>query len=779
MTVRSTAGSVINDVGAARRYKRNDASLEQGGFVMSKMKRRQFLKAMGWSGAGMALAACDRPSFVTHREGRNKVVSYFVPEEYVIPGVGVWYASTCQQCPSGCGIQGRVREGRVLKLEGNPESPLNQGRLCAMGQSSLQTHYNPDRVTRPRVRRGGQWVDIGWDEALAVLREKIGPDSGLQGERFAWVTDTVSGHQAVLIDAFLESVGSPRHYVHETIGNPVWRAVCKDMLGDENPRLRYEKASLILSFGADFLGSWGAPVPNSVRYAEFRTAPRGMLIAAEPKMTLTGANADLWVPVTPGTEGVLALGIANVLATKHRRDISALPGDVQAQIRDHEVRKVAEITGTSGDHIVRIADQLNERSPSLVLAGASAEGHPHGYGSVAAAMMLNILLGNVGRTIESGEGFPFPQLATRTGSSKGLLEFTEALSDGQLDVVFFKGGNNPVFTAPGALRLREKLNSMPGAPFKVAFTQFEDETSLEADLILPLHSSLEDWGTHVSTPQPERMFISMQQPLMEPLYPDTRGFGDLLITMLNMRGVEDYADFENYYGYLRHAFANLPSVLKEDAPSDEAFWRLALQKGQLEVGSVAPPQLSVKAVSFKVEVPERNDSQPYFLLPFANTSKWDGRHANIPWLQELPDPISKVVWDSWAEIHPVTARNLGVQNGDVIGISSDHGTIEVKVYIYKGMHPNAIGVPMGQGHEAYGRYAKGRGVNPLRIVSIEKDEKTGEIAHHSTRIAVTKVRSRSKGDPLVVMGGSESQLGRKLVATVTADVYDRTEGRRV
>ena len=750
-----------------------------------KMKRREFLKVMGWTGAGVAVAACDRPSFITHREGRNLVVSYVAPEEYVVPGIGVWYASTCQQCPSACGVHARVREGRVLKLEGNPDSPLNKGKLCAMGQAGVQAHYNPDRITRPRVRRGAGFVDIGWDEALRLLGDKIGPNSGLDGQRFAWMTDTVSGHQAVLIDAFMEAVGSGNHYVYEAINNSVWRSVCNDVLGEENPRLALEKARVVLSFGADFLGTWGGPVSNSTRYAEFRSSPRGVLIAAEPKMTVTGANADLWVPVRPGAEGVLALGIANVLATSHGRDISGLPADVQAQIRSYDAAKVSGITGTSEEHIKRIAALLHERAPSLVLAGASAEGHERGYDNVAAAMTLNLILGNVGRTIESGAGFPFTQLRARTGSSRALADFVQGLEEKRFDVVFFKGAN-PVFTAPEALKVRDLLASVP---FKVAFSHFEDETTQQADLVLPLYSALEDWGTHVPAVQPERMFISVQQPVMEPLYPETRGFGDVVLSLLKMRGDEDYAGYEDYYSYLQHAFVALPAALRGGAASDAAFWNGVLQKGLLELGTAAPARLDARPVSFQVAEPATG-GQPYVLLPSANPTLWDGRHANIPWLQELPDAISKAVWDSWAEMHPSTAARLGVGTGDLLRITSDRGSIEVRAYVYKGMHPDAIAVPVGQGHQAYGRYAKNRGVNPYGILAVARDGKTGELANNTTRVSVTLLAKANSGlthrswhsgtgvDRLVVMGGSETQVGRKLVATVTADQFERSEGRR-
>ena len=263
---------------------------------------------MGWSSAGAALAGCDLPSTVTLEEGKENVMSYLMPEEYVIPGVGVWYASTCTQCAAGCGIHGRVREGRVLKLEGNPDSGINRGKLCMMGQAGVQGHYNPDRITQPLLRAGGKLEPVSWDKAMEVLAEKF---AAVPGERFAWVTGTLSGHQRALVANHLDAMGSSNHYAHEVINNAVAQAVYRDMLGDAKPRFHIDKAKMLLSFGADFMGAGQSPVQASAQYARFRTnKTRGLFVQVESKMSLSGGSADLWLPIKPGTEGVLALGIA-------------------------------------------------------------------------------------------------------------------------------------------------------------------------------------------------------------------------------------------------------------------------------------------------------------------------------------------------------------------------------------------------------------------------------------------------------------------------------------
>ena len=295
-----------------------------------------------------------------------------------------------------------------------------------MGQSGLQNHYNPDRVTKPLLRKGGSLVEASWDEAMDAIKQKLGSSS-----KVAWFTGTVSGHQAVLLQAHLDAMGSKSHYVHEVVNTSVSQAVNREVLGEALPRYRFDQAKVILSFGADFLGPWQSPVHFSTKYAKFREAPRGILVQVEPKMTLTGGNADLWLAIRPGTEGVFALGIANLLLSKFNRDGSQLPAEVRSTIAKYDLDTVTNITGVPGDRLTKVATWLNERSPSLVLSGMSAEGQEHGYDTAAAAMLLNIILGNVGKTIVSSGAFPFSQLVAKEGNTGDLLAFADALDKGE------------------------------------------------------------------------------------------------------------------------------------------------------------------------------------------------------------------------------------------------------------------------------------------------------------------------------------------------------------
>ncbi|HCJ51980.1 MAG: molybdopterin dinucleotide-binding protein [Gallionellales bacterium CG_4_10_14_3_um_filter_54_96] len=695
--------------------------------------RRDFLKVLGWSGAAVALSGCGNTSI---ENGKETVVSYVEAADYVIPGVAVYYNSTCAQCDAGCNINGRVREGRVLKLEGNAASAINRGKMCGLGQAGVQHHYNPDRVREPLLRKGDKGETISWDKAYALIAEKL---NGVSGEQVAFLSGAVSGHLKVLLGNYLESLGSKNLYVYEAVAPAVQRAANKKAYGTEMPRFNINKAKVVLSFGADFLGSWVSPVHFSQQYAQFRKGvdgQRGVLVQVESKMTLTGANADRWLVVRPGTEGILALGIINALGASG----VTLSGDVAAAVQGYDKARVSNDTGVSVEHLDKLVALLKERTPSLVLAGSAAEGYAHGSQNAAAINLLNQVLGNVGKTIEASASVPFPQMIPAKGNTAALKTLNDDLAAGKYKVLFTYA-TNPVFTAPGSMKFKANLDK---AGFKVAFAHYLDETALEADLVLPLDSALEDWGTQVPEYMAEGAQINIQQPLMEKLHANTQGMGDILLTLVKQREADKYKDFADYYGYLRGSLLTIKGALGSGGTDDDTFWDETLTSGIIKLAGSAE-QLSGNASAAGLQLPAAAaaDAQYSFhLIPSVTAYLRDGRHTNQPWLQESPDPLTTIVWDSWVEIHPKKAAELGIVEGDVLEVSSRTGSIRAQAYLFPGIHPDAISIPLGRGHEALGRYAKGYGVNPFQILDAVFDQETGELALHETRVKISKVGQR-------------------------------------
>jgi molybdopterin-containing oxidoreductase family iron-sulfur binding subunit len=707
----------------------------------TKINRRNFLKVLGLGGAGAALAGCDMPSYVTLEEGEEKIYSYLAPEEYVIPGVGVWYASTCLQCPAACGTHGRVREGRVLKLEGNPNTAVNAGKLCQMGQAALQAHFNPDRITEPLIN--GQ--PASWDDALALINEKA-------TKNVAWMTGAISGHQRVLLDAHLAATGKGRHYAVETVNARAWTDAGKAVLGDAMPTLHLDKAEAVLSLGADMLGTWISPVTFMGQYGQFRAAPRGVLMAVEPAMSLTGANADQWIAAKPGTEAAVALGVGHLLMTKHGLSLNGMPNATSA-FQGMTPARVQEIAGVSEAALNKIADTLASKSPSLVVANAS-------HAAARIAMVLNIMLGNVGKTLTPGASIVVDPLAPIMGSTKDLAEFAQNAAAGKIDAVFISGAN-PAFVAPQGLDMAAALKAVG---FKVALATCHDETTKVCDVVLPLSSALEDWGTHVPAYGGKPGVVHLQQPLMEPLHAETRGLGDILLTLGKSAGVDGLEAFEDYYGYLRTAVSAMIGS------EQEGDWQRVLQAGQFE----APAQDHAFSTGSDVALGfSENADAGLHLVTVARQGLYDGRHANSSWLQEAPDQITKAVWDSWAEMHPKTAADFGLKDGDYVSLTTQGGAITTRIFTYKGVHPKAVCVPMGRGHTDYGRWAS-NGVNPLTIVDAHLgDWQSSEVLATATPVKISAV---GENRHLVRLMDTDQQHGRKLVATISAQQFGRTQG---
>ncbi len=732
----------------------------------SGVSRRDFLQIVGLGGTAVALGGCGNTSI---ESGAELVESYVQPENFVVPGVGVYYASTCTQCASACGIMGRVREGRVLKLEGNPEAASSGGKICGLGQAAVQQHWSPDRLTTPMIRENGALMPATWEKAMALLKPTLA--SADQGGRRVWLTGPTSGHQQILLRSLVEAGAATDYVVYDALSTAVEASVNRKMFGVDQPVTVIDKAGLVLSFGNDFLGAGATPVAAARQYARFRRAkPRGVLVQIEPKMTLTGANADRWVAIAPGTEGVFALGLARELLQRKDYAGTVSPA-LLAVIEPYTHAEVSRITGVPGDLIPRLVGMLWERSPSLVLAGRYPQGHAHGSRNTAAIALLNIVLQNQGKTLLREAELPFPQMAPTAGDFKSLADLNQAMAAGQCRSLLIQG-TNPVYSTPDFMQFAANLQKVP---FKAAFVTELDETAMHCDLVLPLLSPLEDFGTHVPLNQSDGLEIAMQQPLMEKLYPETRSFGDVLLDLLKQTKPDSYKTFPDYYAYLKTAIINAKPAFLSQAP-DEEFWESALSAGVLRrPAPLRPlPAMEITPEMIRQPAPASADARyPFSLIPAVRPSMRDGRPANLPWLQESPDALTTMVWDSWAELHPSTAKALQVREGDVLIIESAHGSIRAKAYLIPGIHPGSVAVPIGQGHESYGRYATNVGVNPLKILDPIFDQETGELATYATRVAITRTdrNERLAKDE----GPTNFQQGRKLVATLAPDQVDLTK----
>jgi anaerobic selenocysteine-containing dehydrogenase len=342
--------------------------------------------------------------------------------------------------------------------------------------------------------------------------------------------------------------------------------------------------------------------------------------------------------------------------------------------------------------------------------------------------------------------------------------------------VVFTYATNPVYSAPAAMKFKDNFMK---AGFKVAFAQYMDETAKAADLVLPLDSPMEDWATVVPEymAAPEGAYsegyaqLSFRQPVMEKLYPNTNGsgtrsVGDILLALLKQRKPQDFKDVDDFYTHLHNDVVKAKTSMGGSATDDDdAFWNSAVSNGIVALKGV-PGKLAARPSVAGMSLPApvtADPSYPLRLIPAVSPSIRDGRNANEPWLQESPDPLTTIVWDSWVEIHPKTAEKLGIAEGDIVEITSRSGSIRTQAYIFPGIHPDAVSVPVGYGHDAMGRWAQGTGANVFSILDPVYDKQTGELAMNETNVKISKV-----GQRVIVIkdegfaGGS--QAGKKKIA---------------
>ena len=729
------------------------------------LTRRQFLTAAAATGVGaVVFTGCqDVPHQEFQAQSRLRVA------EDALVGFDNWYATTCDQCGAGCGQIVRLVEGRAKKIEGNPDHPVNLGKMCVRGHAALQEQYHPDRIQGPLqlagARGSGSYTALTWDDAMNRLAERLRALQG-QSNAVAVVTAPLSAHQAMVVNRFSRGLGA-RWMQFEPLTEAPYREAVRRVLGmDVLPDYDIANARYILSFGADFLGTWLSPVHHEVGYGQFRQgsyragqfsprpgSSRGYLVQIEPHLSMTGSNADEWVWVRPGTEGLLALSMASVIVSERLGDTTAA-SELGSGLDQYAPDRVAQQIGVSGQKIQQLAREFASRGPSLAIAGGQAGAYTNGTETLSAIMTLNRAVGAVGRQggIRPNPAPAITGLPTAQPSRfSDWQQLSEQLRSRQVQVVLLHDAN-PVYGLPAALGFRENLAQ---APFVVSFSSFMDETTSMADLILPSHVQLEEWGTDVPDPGPGYQVLSVRQPVVQPQY-DTRSFYDVLLSLGEQLGgrLRTELPWRTMQDAIKDSVRNLQGERRGSVPGNdfETFWVSMLQRGgwwdvsrTASAGS-APSGGNVAAsfrpARFAGEAPEF----PFHLVVFPHQSLGQGEAAHLPWAQQAPDPVTSVTWTTWVELNPNTARNLGVKEGDLVTVESPNGRVEVPVYISPAAPTEVLAMPLGQGHTQGGRWAtrdgKIRGVNPLDLLAPLTDETTGALAYGATRVKISRVGRR-------------------------------------
>jgi anaerobic selenocysteine-containing dehydrogenase len=439
-------------------------------------------------------------------------------------------------------------------------------------------------------------------------------------------------------------------------------------------------AHCVLGVGADFLGGWAAPVYYARQFGHMRQGRpeiRGRLIQAESRMSVTAASADEWLPIRPGSEPQFVMAMMRMLLdAKAARHGDVLPAKARASVEAADLTSLIRATGIEEKRLRRVAGELGESEGALVLAGASTV-HTNSLDGLVAAHYLNLMLG---AAVKLGGTLPVAQ------GSVG-----QALQDAR--VVLLDAGENPVYTLGVGLKDKD---------FVVSFANYIDDSTAFADVILPDHHPLE-WEAAVVSPVTQSVAVGEQ--FVRPLY-DTRALAQTL--------------------------GDLAKKMNVSYTTPDIKTLIAAQKPNAEEAKAADVPLQGTTV-------QASEQFPFEFQPYLSLQYHDGRSANLPWMQEMPDPVSSAMWDLPVEIDPKTAAHLGIANGDRVRVTSTRGSLEAMAYVHPAALPGVISMAIGQGHAHYGRYASGRGANPLWIVPTVWEPATGVRVTGGTRVKLERL----------------------------------------
>jgi anaerobic selenocysteine-containing dehydrogenase len=735
--------------------------------MSEKISRRDFLKLASAGAATTAvLTGCGPASRYVEREPYTRM------PEYTYNGLSTYYATTCRECAAGCGLIVRTMQGRALKVEGNPNHPLNRGKTCPRGQVTLQGLYNPNRVRGPIQHTRGDALynaefqnlepNLSWDEALQVVADAL-----VSPARTVFLMGTGSDHLFDLVSELATATGAPEPIRFSAgsmfDGQATLSRVVEDLFGRPGlPFFDIGNADLVLSFGANFLETWISPVAYHREFAKMRRGDpkrRGYFIQFESRMSSTAAKADHWVPIRPGTEGLVALAIGRLVA-------EANGGEMPAAFANVDVEAVLSEADLSMATLENVVQHILDSTSPVAIPGSAALAMSNGLQTAQAVMALNAQAANVGQAggVLLSPFAPNQDAYHRSASAQEMTDLITQMNSGEVTKLLIHGVN-PVFELPKSMGFAEALANVGTV---ISFATFPDETAVAADYIFPDRHGLESWGYQRVTTGVMASVLSGLQPVVTGVYErdsaeivyDARSTADVLISAAKLAGetAAQALPFDDEVEYLQNKLASFVGQTDGSFTSPEIneFSAYFQQNGgwwrnTADPESPAAPATGVLDADLQIEAAEFVGEGEFFFLPFVSPTLGEAG-ANKPWLQELADPTTTVMWNTWVEINPHTAEELGIEDDDIVRIVSEAGTVEASVYKYPAIRPDTIAMPFGQGHTAYGIYAHGRGSNPLDVLGAHVNE-AGDLAFRGMKVRLEKTGQKR------VISRMEGKLG--------------------
>lgn len=718
-----------------------------------KLDRRSFLSFVIGGAAGTALTPLPWKLM-----DDASIWSQMWPWTPVPPDGEYAYAqSTCTLCPGGCGIAVRKVDKRVVKIEGQAGHPVNDGGICPLGLAGPQMLYSPARVAGPLKRIGqrgeGRWAKISWDEALAEVAGKLTElrDAG-HPEQLAVFNGAGRGTFSALLERFMSVYGSPNLVRPSTIEDAYEMAVYRMHGQQALVGFDLENANFVISFGSGVIEGWGSPV-RMIRTKSLWKDRKVPLVQVEPRLSNTAAKADRWLPIQPGTEAALALGLAHVILAEGLYDRNFVEyysngfEDWRKMVLDNFAPdKVAGITGVDKDFIIVLARDFAKAGAGVAICGRGRGTTAGSLDEAMAVHALNALVGAINRkggvwALAGNEDVRWPEVETDETAANGMQRprldgagsgdfvdarslpnrFFAAQAEGRADSVktllVFEA--NPLYTQPGTETVKK---AMEGLDLLVSFSSLMDETAAHADLILPNHLYLERYEDVVAATGLATSVIGLTRPVVDPQC-DTRHAGDAVLSLAGAIGgpVADAFAWERFQECLEETLADDWDALSEKGyvvrKVQPAHWFEAFPtaSGKFEfAGGYRPAAIEGDKGAF-----------PLVLVAYDGLRLAAGPSANTPFMTKtVGDDVLKGQ-DVLVEVNPKTAGAAGLGEGQAAMLSTPRGQARVRIHLSEGIMPGLVAMPRGLGHTAYDDYLAGKGVNVNSLIGPVEDPASG------------------------------------------------------
>lgn len=715
--------------------------------------RREFLKLMGASLA-MATASCVRRPV-------QKIVPYNKQPEEVTLGVANYYSSAYFDGSDALGVLVKTREGRPIKIEANPGHPFSGKGLNIRSQASLLNLYDPERLQGPKhnlfneKKSNSQTVDVKWEELdkKVVAQLKKGGTVVLTGAVASPATRAVIGD-------FSQAFGA-KHVVWDAFANEEVREGQLASYGEDVvPAFRFDKAKIIVSIDADFLGTWISPTAFTNQFSNGRKDIKNMnrLVSFDSNYSLTGANADIRFKIKPSQQIDVVMGLLHEIIVK--KGATSFAGNANVKAALAPFADVAKKLNLDSEVFAKVAADLAANGgESLVVAGGIQTVTEKAKELQVAVNFLNSALGNDGKTVDAKGGNP-----ALKGSYSAMMSLIKDMKDGKVKTLIIHRVN-PAFVLPAEMGFAEAVRNVE----MVVYTGDRiDETGVYAEYVLPDNHALESWNDM----ELASGVYTICQPAIRPMY-DTRSFQLSLMTwgFLARQGPARLRDYESYYDYLR-VFWKSDIYPKYGKGQDfEEFWQQALQTGHVGQLNSASSARSFKLDAF-TSIKPAAAKEGLELVLYRTSHMGDGSLNNVAWLHELPDPITKIVWDNYVMVSLATAEKHGLKEASVVELTVDGKKMELPVYIQPGLHDDVLAIPVGYGRARVGKVGNGIGQNAFALASV----KDGKIVFAGQTASFTKLNKKYQ---LACTQGHHSMEGRNIVAEATLKDYNKNKGAGV